>query len=89
MVQLDVSTKLAFDCTRLAHERTLMAWLRTATSPLTFGFTIYKFFQLETTRFATKSGALIGPTKFALLMTSIRLLSLLMATWNIGGICGL
>ena len=44
---LDVGTRLAVDRTRLAYERTLMAWVRTATSLISFGFTIYKFFQLE------------------------------------------
>ena len=41
---LDTSTKLAVERTRLAHERTLMAWVRTATSLISFGFTVYKFF---------------------------------------------
>ena len=41
------STELAVDRTWLAHERTLMAWVRTATSMISFGFTIYKFFQFE------------------------------------------
>ncbi len=39
------STELALDRTYLAHDRTLMAWVRTATSLISFGFTIYKFFQ--------------------------------------------
>ena len=39
------STDLAFERTALAHERTLMAWVRTATSMISFGFTIYKFFE--------------------------------------------
>ena len=45
--RLDIATKLAFDRTRAAYERTMMAWIRTATSLITFGFTIYKFFQIE------------------------------------------
>ena len=36
---------LALDRTRLASERTLMAWLRTSLSMISFGFTIYKFLQ--------------------------------------------
>jgi putative membrane protein len=36
---------LAFERTMLAYERTLMAWIRTAISLISFGFTIYKFFQ--------------------------------------------
>jgi len=43
--ELSTSTKLAIERTRLAHERTLMAWVRTATSLISFGFTVYKFFQ--------------------------------------------
>ena len=42
---MDTGTKLAVDRTRLAYERTLMAWVRTATSLISFGFTIYKFFE--------------------------------------------
>ena len=38
-------TDLAFTRTVLALERTLMAWVRTAVSLISFGFTIYKFFQ--------------------------------------------
>lgn len=78
--KIDSSTQLAVDRTRLAHERTLMAWIRTATSLITFGFTIYKFFQIELARGATKGDRLIGPTQFALLMIVIGLVSLLMAT---------
>ena len=37
---MDTSTSLALDRTRLAHERTPMAWTRTAVSLISFGFTI-------------------------------------------------
>jgi putative membrane protein len=36
--------------TRLANERTLMAWIRTSTSLIAFGFTIFKFFQYLATQ---------------------------------------
>ena len=36
---------LAIDRTRMAAERSLMAWVRTALSVITFGFTFYKFMQ--------------------------------------------
>jgi len=42
---LDASTDLAFERSRLASERTLMAWIRTSLSMISFGFTIYKFFE--------------------------------------------
>ena len=38
------SEELALTRTRLAHERTMMAWIRTSTSMISFGFGIYKFF---------------------------------------------
>src|SRR6266705_2171281 len=76
----DASTRLAVDRTRLSYERTLMAWIRTSTSLITFGFSIYKFFQIELGSGTPRSGRLIGPREFALVMISIGLLSLLMAT---------
>jgi inner membrane protein YidH len=47
MTTLDTGMKLAVERTRLAHERTTMAWGRTAASLISFGFTIYKFFDIE------------------------------------------
>jgi putative membrane protein len=66
--------------TRLAYERTPMAWVRTATSLITFGFTIYKFFQIELSKEGSKSGHVIGLREFALAMIVIGLVSLVMAT---------
>jgi putative membrane protein len=42
---LDAGTELAFERSWLASERTLMAWIRTSLSMISFGFSIYKFFQ--------------------------------------------
>ncbi len=44
--ELKTSDILALDRTKLASERTLMAWVRTALSMISFGFTIYKFLQV-------------------------------------------
>ena len=44
--ELKISDILALDRTRMASERTLMAWVRTALSMISFGFTIYKFLQV-------------------------------------------
>jgi putative membrane protein len=74
------STQLALDRTWLAHERTLMAWVRTSTSMISFGFTIYKFFQFEAGRGAPATHGWLTPRGFALIMVSIGLVSLLMAT---------
>ena len=75
---IDGATRLAVERTRLAYERTLMAWVRTAISLITFGFTIYKFFQLE--RGESRQNGVITASNFAMLMIVIGLLSLLMAT---------
>lgn len=72
------ATALAIDRTRLAFERTTMAWVRTATSLITFGFSVYKFFQIEANK--EVSGRLIGPREFALMMISIGILALFIAT---------
>ncbi len=76
---LDTSTRLAFDRTRAAYERTMMSWIRTATSLITFGFSIYKFFQIEAPR-SGQENRLIGPRGFAFALVSIGLLSLILAT---------
>ena len=76
---LDRSTELAFERTRVAYERTMMAWIRTATSLITFGFTIYKLFQLEGLGHP-QPDRLIGPREFAFILVSIGLVSLLLAT---------
>jgi putative membrane protein len=73
------STQLSLERTILSHERTLMFWVRTATSLITFGFTIYKFFQLELQNRPPLQGV-IGPRQFAVLMISIGLFSLMAAT---------
>jgi putative membrane protein len=77
---LDVGTRLAADRTRLAHERTLMAWVRTATSLISFGFTIYKFFQFELKGRTPDPDGMIGPRGFALVMIAIGLVALLLST---------
>lgn len=77
--QLDRPTELAFERTRVSYERTMMSWIRTATSLITFGFTIYKFFQLEGVA-QTQQGRLIGPREFASVLVLLGLISLLLAT---------
>jgi putative membrane protein len=74
---VDNAFLLAVERTRLAHERTLVAWLRTALSMISFGFTIYKFFQIE--RGQPQSGFL-GPREFALIMIGTGLVALFAST---------
>jgi putative membrane protein len=71
-------TDLAFERTMLAYERTLMAWVRTATSMISFGFTIYKFFQ-ETGNTDEGRQRLMSPRIVGMVMISFGLLSLLLA----------
>jgi putative membrane protein len=79
---LPTATQLALDRTRLAYERTLMAWVRTATSLISFGFTIFKFFQYLREDRPELSASVIGPRGFALLMISIGLTALALATFE-------
>lgn len=73
----DTGTRLAVDRTRLAYERTLMAWVRTALSMISFGFTIYKFFQSQVDRAQTAATSqLLGPREFALILIGTALLAL-------------
>jgi len=56
--------RLSFERTRAAYDRTVMTWIRTAASLITFGFSAYKFFQ-----FAPGGGRrhpLLGPREFSL-----------------------
>jgi len=73
------TTELAVDRTRLAHERTLMAWTRTATSLISFGFTVYKFFDYLRKE-ESASGGPLRPRWFALFMIVIGLVALTVAT---------
>jgi len=56
----------------MAHDRTLMAWVRTSTSLISFGFTIYKFFQyLVETGTVVRIHKLLGPRGFAIGMIGL------------------
>ncbi len=74
---LDTATRLALERTRVAYERTMMAWIRTATSLITFGFSVYKFFEIEM-KTAPPVAMLLGPRGFGLALIGIGLLSLLL-----------
>jgi putative membrane protein len=74
----DQRTGLSVDRTMLAHERTLMAWTRTATSLISFGFTIYTFFQ--NFGIQQEPHRLLGAANYALLMIGTGLICLVLAT---------
>ena len=71
---------MAITRTRLAHERTLMAWVRTAASIISFGFTIYKFFQYVGDDKPPVDSGMIGPREFAMLLIVIGIMSLVLGT---------
>ena len=74
---LDANTRLAAERNRLALERTLMAWTRTSTSLIAFGFTIYQIF-----RYLSVSERLrdpfVSPQVFGIAMILIGLAALIL-----------
>jgi len=75
------TNQLALDRTRLAHERTLLAWVRTATGLITFGFSIYKFFQFQHEQGGVvPQHRLVGPREFAIITICLGLTALVLAT---------
>lgn len=75
-------TKDAIARTRLAYERTMMAWVRTATSLISFGFTIYKFFEYLHDERPPRVERLLQPRGVALVMIGLGVLVLVMASWQ-------
>ncbi len=84
--ELPVNLRLAFERTRGGYERTMMAWIRTGTSLIAFGFTVYKFFQLEMSGADYKSPliktSLIGPREFGLILICIGIVSLILGLYE-------
>jgi putative membrane protein len=79
--KLPDSTALAVERTRLAHERTLMAWVRTALSLISFGFTIYKFFEyLKQNAQQNPAASALNPRRFGMSMILVGLFMLVVAT---------
>lgn len=74
---LPSNNELALQRTRLAQERTMMAWIRTSVSLISFGFSVYKFFDYFQEKQA--ASAVIGPRRFALFLIGIGLFVLVAA----------
>jgi putative membrane protein len=74
---LDANTRLAAERNRLALERTLMAWTRTSTSLIAFGFTIYQIFRYlsETERLRDPY---VSPQVFGVAMILVGLAALIL-----------
>ncbi len=75
--------RLELERTHIAYEQSIMTWIRTAIALITFGFTIYKFFQLELPGRAEKS-RLLGPREFALVLSAWVSFHWCWRRWNIG-----
>jgi putative membrane protein len=78
---LDEGTELSLARTRLAGERTLMSWIRTSFSMISFGFTIGKF--LEYLNSQPGSEARIGEGRtLPTLLILLGLISLVVGCWE-------
>ncbi|MCU0718118.1 MAG: DUF202 domain-containing protein [Pirellula sp.] len=78
---LDASTFLAIERTRVAYDRTLMAAVRTSTSLITFGFSVYKFFEFEFKE-RQSAAAIVGPREFGITMILIGLTLLVVSSYE-------
>jgi putative membrane protein len=59
-----------------------MAWVRTSTSLISFGFTIYKFFQYLQDQKNTPREGMLGPRGYATVMIGIGIIALALATYQ-------
>ncbi|WP_188080952.1 YidH family protein [Sphingobium scionense] len=66
--------------TVMAADRTLMAWIRTSLSMLSFGFTIYKFLDAATEK--TGHGDSESPQHIGLFLAGMGTLAILLGTWG-------
>lgn len=79
--RLDTATRLAYERTRVSYDRTVMAAIRTATSLITFGFTVYKFFEFEIPG-TENTRQSIGPREFGITMILIGLTLLSLTSYE-------
>jgi len=73
------NNELAMDRSRMASERTLMAWLRTALSMISFGFTIFKFLEALQQQATVKALRPDSPRNVGLALIGIGTVALLLA----------
>ena len=77
------ANEMAVERTLMATDRSMMAWVRTGLALISFGFTIYKFLDIQRQQLI-EAGKIVpavsGPKVFGLLMIGIGILSLVMGT---------
>lgn len=78
---LSLGNRLALERTRIAYERTRMAWVRTATSMITFGFSVYKVFDLELAKWEGDKSTL-GPQELGIGLILIGLATLVIGRFE-------
>ena len=83
-VTATASTHFAWLRTRLAFERTLMAWARTAVSLIGFGFTMVKFFDWVQSAAVDTRPVLMpaAPRAIGLALIGAGVLSLALSVWQ-------
>ena len=86
--ELKLNDRLAIDRTRLAAERSLMAWIRTALSMIAFGFTIYKFLQAIQQQSTVPVYRPNAPRNVGLLLVGIGTLASRSPVFNTGNTSG-
>jgi uncharacterized membrane protein YidH (DUF202 family) len=83
MVLAQARTDLAIQRTKMAADRSLLAWIRTALSMIGFGFTIYKFFQYMPEELATGNVRRPqAPRNLGLTLIALGTLALAAAAWQ-------
>ncbi len=76
---MDKNTRLAYNRTSLSYERTMQAWIRTAISLITFGFSVYKLVDIVDRNPADRK-YLVGTHAFGFILVAIGFVALAIAT---------